>query len=123
MLSNVQASSAYWRGNKDRESLQRVYGISYPDQKRLKVILCYLVLGSFFLLQLNLCLTSFCLVKLINIYSWFVWTVFSNSFWFYDKLIKFVWKALLFSVRSISLLTSENTRKCSFSGILEINRK
>jgi threonyl-tRNA synthetase len=32
-----QASSAYWRGNKDRESLQRVYGISYPDQKRLKV--------------------------------------------------------------------------------------
>ncbi|CAI0379685.1 unnamed protein product, partial [Linum tenue] len=32
----LQASSAYWRGNKDRESLQRVYGISYPDQKRLK---------------------------------------------------------------------------------------
>ncbi|XVE75087.1 hypothetical protein DITRI_Ditri12bG0068600 [Diplodiscus trichospermus] len=31
-----QASSAYWRGNKDRESLQRVYGISYPDQKCLK---------------------------------------------------------------------------------------
>lgn len=39
-FSNIlefQASSAYWRGNKDRESLQRVYGISYPDQKRLKV--------------------------------------------------------------------------------------
>ncbi|CAI0463105.1 unnamed protein product [Linum tenue] len=32
----LKASSAYWRGNKDRESLQRVYGISYPDQKRLK---------------------------------------------------------------------------------------
>ncbi|RVX10519.1 Threonine--tRNA ligase, mitochondrial 1 [Vitis vinifera] len=27
----LKASSAYWRGNKDRESLQRVYGISYPD--------------------------------------------------------------------------------------------
>ena len=41
----LQASSAYWRGNKDRESLQRVYGISYPDQKRLKVkwffLLCF----------------------------------------------------------------------------------
>ncbi|KAM7468624.1 hypothetical protein LguiB_016186 [Lonicera macranthoides] len=33
----LKASSAYWRGNKDRESLQRVYGISYPDQKRLKL--------------------------------------------------------------------------------------
>ncbi|KAI4387476.1 hypothetical protein MLD38_005304 [Melastoma candidum] len=32
----LKASSAYWRGNRDRESLQRVYGISYPDQKRLK---------------------------------------------------------------------------------------
>ncbi|XP_015894818.3 threonine--tRNA ligase, mitochondrial 1 [Ziziphus jujuba] len=32
----LKASSAYWRGDKDRESLQRVYGISYPDQKRLK---------------------------------------------------------------------------------------
>ncbi|PON44620.1 Threonine-tRNA ligase, class IIa [Parasponia andersonii] len=32
----LKASSAYWRGNKDRESLQRVYGISFPDQKRLK---------------------------------------------------------------------------------------
>ncbi|KAF3942985.1 hypothetical protein CMV_030417 [Castanea mollissima] len=36
-LACLKASSAYWRGNKDRESLQRVYGISYPDQKRLKV--------------------------------------------------------------------------------------
>ncbi|KAK2374591.1 threonine--tRNA ligase, mitochondrial [Trifolium repens] len=31
----LKASSAYWRGDKDRESLQRVYGISFPDQKRL----------------------------------------------------------------------------------------
>ncbi|KAK2636427.1 hypothetical protein Ddye_031219 [Dipteronia dyeriana] len=35
-IACLKASSAYWRGNKDRESLQRVYGISYPDQKRLK---------------------------------------------------------------------------------------
>ncbi|PHU29015.1 Threonine--tRNA ligase, cytoplasmic [Capsicum chinense] len=35
-LACLKASSAYWRGDKDRESLQRVYGISYPDQKRLK---------------------------------------------------------------------------------------
>ncbi|XP_035837000.1 threonine--tRNA ligase, mitochondrial 1-like [Helianthus annuus] len=37
-IACLKASAAYWRGNKDRESLQRVYGISYPDQKRLKVI-------------------------------------------------------------------------------------
>ncbi|KAL6548240.1 hypothetical protein OROGR_008661 [Orobanche gracilis] len=35
----LKASSAYWRGDKTRESLQRVYGISYPDSKRLKVYL------------------------------------------------------------------------------------
>lgn len=35
-FSCLKASSAYWRGNKDRESLQRVYGISFLDQKRLK---------------------------------------------------------------------------------------
>ncbi|GKC57732.1 threonine--tRNA ligase, mitochondrial 1, partial [Tanacetum coccineum] len=35
--NKFKASAAYWRGNKDRESLQRVYGISYLDQKRLKV--------------------------------------------------------------------------------------
>uniref|UniRef100_A0A2P2LKS4 threonine--tRNA ligase n=1 Tax=Rhizophora mucronata TaxID=61149 RepID=A0A2P2LKS4_RHIMU len=35
-LKCLKASSAYWRGNKDRESLQRVYGISFPDQKRLQ---------------------------------------------------------------------------------------
>ncbi|PQQ19873.1 threonine--tRNA ligase mitochondrial 1-like [Prunus yedoensis var. nudiflora] len=31
--NKFKASAAYWRGNKDRESLQRVYGISYPDKK------------------------------------------------------------------------------------------
>ncbi|PRQ29969.1 putative threonine--tRNA ligase [Rosa chinensis] len=34
--NKFKASSAYWRGNKDRESLQRVYGISYPDKKLLQ---------------------------------------------------------------------------------------
>ncbi|CAH8388575.1 unnamed protein product [Eruca vesicaria subsp. sativa] len=38
----LKASSAYWRGSKDRESLQRVYGISYPDQKQLKKYLQFL---------------------------------------------------------------------------------
>ncbi|KAG7592091.1 Threonine-tRNA ligase class IIa [Arabidopsis thaliana x Arabidopsis arenosa] len=32
----LKASSAHWKGDKDRESLQRVYGISYPDNKQLK---------------------------------------------------------------------------------------
>ncbi|RLM98693.1 threonine--tRNA ligase, mitochondrial 1-like [Panicum miliaceum] len=32
----LKASSSYWRGKADRESLQRVYGISFPDSKRLK---------------------------------------------------------------------------------------
>ncbi|XXG79469.1 hypothetical protein AAC387_Pa09g0526 [Persea americana] len=32
----LKASSSYWRGKSDRESLQRVYGISFPDAKRLK---------------------------------------------------------------------------------------
>ncbi|KAH1264376.1 Threonine--tRNA ligase, mitochondrial 1 [Glycine max] len=36
LSKQLRASSAYWRGDKDRESLQRVYGISYPDQKSLK---------------------------------------------------------------------------------------
>ncbi|XP_062025534.1 threonine--tRNA ligase, mitochondrial 1-like [Rosa rugosa] len=35
----VNASSVYWRGNKDRESLQRVYGVSYPDKKGLQLYL------------------------------------------------------------------------------------
>ncbi|PIA31973.1 hypothetical protein AQUCO_04700086v1 [Aquilegia coerulea] len=32
----LKASSAYWRGKKERESLQRVYGISFPNSKSLK---------------------------------------------------------------------------------------
>uniref|UniRef100_A0ACD5TAD1 Uncharacterized protein n=1 Tax=Avena sativa TaxID=4498 RepID=A0ACD5TAD1_AVESA len=32
----LEASSSYWRGKENRESLQRVYGISFPDSKRLK---------------------------------------------------------------------------------------
>ncbi|XP_057753448.1 threonine--tRNA ligase, mitochondrial 1-like [Arachis stenosperma] len=35
-IACLKASSAYWRGNKARATLQRVYGISYPDQKSLK---------------------------------------------------------------------------------------
>ncbi|MCL7029143.1 hypothetical protein MKW94_002237 [Papaver nudicaule] len=35
-MACLKASSAYWRGKKERESLQRVYGISYPDRKLLK---------------------------------------------------------------------------------------
>jgi len=29
-------SSSYWLGNKDNDSLQRVYGISFPSKKELK---------------------------------------------------------------------------------------
>jgi threonyl-tRNA synthetase len=32
----TKASCAYWEGDKDKESLQRVYGISFPDSKQLK---------------------------------------------------------------------------------------
>ncbi|XP_020980926.1 threonine--tRNA ligase, mitochondrial 1 [Arachis duranensis] len=35
-IACLKASSAYWRGNKARPTLQRVYGISYPDQESLK---------------------------------------------------------------------------------------
>lgn len=38
----LKASSSYWRGKSDRESLQRVYGISFPDSKRLKEYLTML---------------------------------------------------------------------------------
>ncbi|CAA7044626.1 unnamed protein product [Microthlaspi erraticum] len=31
-----KASAAYWKGNRDRESLQRVYGISFPDKRKMK---------------------------------------------------------------------------------------
>ena len=29
-------SSTYWEGKADAESLQRIYGISFPDNKQLK---------------------------------------------------------------------------------------
>ena len=32
----LKTSGAYWRGDKDREMLTRIYGISFPDKKRLK---------------------------------------------------------------------------------------
>lgn len=35
-FSLVKNSSTYWEGNKDAESLQRVYGISFPNHKSLK---------------------------------------------------------------------------------------
>ncbi|EXB82632.1 Threonine--tRNA ligase [Morus notabilis] len=38
MFSDNSFKATYWRGNKDRESLQRVYGISYPDKKHLEVL-------------------------------------------------------------------------------------
>eukprot|EP00850_Spirogloea_muscicola_P015221 SM000115S23900 [mRNA] locus=s115:145837:152114:+ [translate_table: standard] len=38
----LKASASYWRGRADRESLQRVYGISFPDSKRLKEYLLVL---------------------------------------------------------------------------------
>lgn len=31
-----QNSSTYWEGNSEAESLQRLYGISFPDPKQLK---------------------------------------------------------------------------------------
>ena len=32
----VKSSSSYWQGNADAERLQRIYGISFPDNKQLK---------------------------------------------------------------------------------------
>jgi len=32
----TKASSSYWEGKADAEQLQRVYGISFPDNKQLK---------------------------------------------------------------------------------------
>ncbi|XP_030832161.1 threonine--tRNA ligase, cytoplasmic isoform X2 [Strongylocentrotus purpuratus] len=32
----VKTSSTYWEGKADKESLQRIYGISFPDNKQLK---------------------------------------------------------------------------------------
>ncbi|XP_064948856.1 threonine--tRNA ligase, mitochondrial 1-like [Musa acuminata AAA Group] len=41
-IACLKASSSYWRGKSERESLQRVYGISFPDSKRLKEYLTQL---------------------------------------------------------------------------------
>ena len=32
----LQTSSAYWRGDAKKESLQRIYGVAFPDKKELK---------------------------------------------------------------------------------------
>ena len=32
----LQNSSTYWEGNNQAETLQRIYGISFPDSKQLK---------------------------------------------------------------------------------------
>lgn len=32
----TKSSASYWEGKSDAESLQRVYGISFPDAKQLK---------------------------------------------------------------------------------------
>ena len=32
----LKVSGAYWRGNAENKQLQRIYGISFPDEKRLK---------------------------------------------------------------------------------------
>ena len=36
MCAVLQNSSTYWEGNSEAESLQRIYGISFPDSKQLK---------------------------------------------------------------------------------------
>ena len=35
-MTITKNSASYWEGNADAESLQRVYGISFPDTKQLK---------------------------------------------------------------------------------------
>ena len=32
----IQNSATYWEGKADAESLQRIYGVSFPDTKQLK---------------------------------------------------------------------------------------
>ena len=34
--SSIQSSSSYWEGNSAAESLQRIYGVSFPDPKMMK---------------------------------------------------------------------------------------
>lgn len=36
LLLFFQNSSAYWEGKADAETLQRVYGVSFPEPKQLK---------------------------------------------------------------------------------------
>lgn len=38
----LKSSAAYWRGDQDRESLTRIYGVSFPDRKLLQDHLHYL---------------------------------------------------------------------------------
>ncbi|KNC69558.1 hypothetical protein SARC_17932, partial [Sphaeroforma arctica JP610] len=35
-MTVTKASAAYWEGKQSAESLQRVYGISFPDNKQMK---------------------------------------------------------------------------------------
>ena len=35
-LALTKSSAAYWRGDPKSDSLQRIYGISFPDKKQLK---------------------------------------------------------------------------------------
>jgi threonyl-tRNA synthetase len=41
-LKLIKVSSAYWRGDSNRESLQRIYGVSYPNQQLLENYLKFL---------------------------------------------------------------------------------
>lgn len=36
LLYTLQNSSTYWEGKADAETLQRIYGISFPEPKQLK---------------------------------------------------------------------------------------
>lgn len=37
-ISLVKNSSTYWEGKADKESLQRIYGISFPDNKKVTLL-------------------------------------------------------------------------------------
>ena len=38
VIKFLQNSSTYWEGNAKAESLQRIYGISFPDAKQVKKV-------------------------------------------------------------------------------------
>jgi threonyl-tRNA synthetase len=38
----MKNSSAYWLGNKENDSLQRIYGIAYPSKKELSKYLKFI---------------------------------------------------------------------------------